>query len=255
MGFDWNPLDWANSLLGDVGSIGSDVYNFITQAVSSAVNLVENDVATVWNQASQWVDDLANQAWGWFETAEQDAAGLADQALNDAEGLVNQGLATANSWVNSAIHYGEQLFNQAVNDAESLVGEAESVVRGWVDDAINDAEGLVNDLEGAVNAGLNSVLSWVENDVLAPLTAALDFVIREWSGPIHFVENELTEAYKLVMGAEGWLVWLAKLPFEGIHDFEEALSGRVTLSSVMHAGPNISDAFSDIEKALVHVIG
>jgi hypothetical protein len=212
-GFSWNPIKWGEGLLGYAAGVGKSVYNFVTQAIETAVNLVENDIASAADFAATIIEDVKswavqgfNDIEGYLEAIYRDLVAdidtAADYAANIAEGI----LARAESLFNTAIGTAESLYNKAVQYAEQGLAYVENLAEALANNALKAAESFANTVW---NNGIKQFYDSMIAPILADAKQALSWAGTMWK----WFETGVVDFWDILVKATDWIVYFAEHPF------------------------------------------
>lgn len=177
--------------------------------------------------------------------------GLVTDVVNGAVDLAVSGIRDLIAGIEDAYNFAIDLVNQAY---------------GLAQDALSQVEDFIGSVEGLLEAGFNKAIDFVRHLIDGAIDALTNFV----NDAIEVLRNDILPAIEnfiddlfpflgdlaqLWSDIFGWLVWIARLPFEGIHAFEHLVYDRLTYANVKGGVGHFGGWAGDIETTIAHVLG
>lgn len=254
-GFVIFPTSWKSAASGIIGFFLSP----LTSAIHYIFEAMGDDIRGTAHVVMEWVDERINEVLYGLPVV----GDIVGYIINAVINFVTQRIPDlVGSFVSNAVDFGlgivrgiaERAFDLASGAMDLATSAAASVadtigsIGGLIEDGISRVEGFAHDL---IDRAIGDLTQWVKDayhgivDNLGPWI--VDIVNRLFP----FL-GDLASLWRDIFG---WLVWLARLPFESIHDFEHALAGRLRWSNVKGGFGDVADHMDEIESAIAHVIG
>jgi phage-related protein len=236
----WQVVDYAAGLL--LGAINW-VYSNLASAITSVIGALESAYTTLADLVGTAVNGLLsviNDVKGWV-------SGLVDGLANIISTAVAALWDGINTVLSTAIDFGKQVLAQAITWANALFDQLWALVQSWVGGLVaalwagvtwvtqhladvaaalwDRVWALVQNVGGELWHGLDVLRGWAAtaiSDAFSGLHdlffAALDALKHDILGPLgdllRWVEDHAVIAVQVVEDVIGWLVWLARFPFD-----------------------------------------
>lgn len=230
MGWNWNPISWAEDAWHAFTGAGSEVGRWVIHVVEAAAGAVERDVLDVFHVADQAYQDSLS----FVAQEANNAVGVADQVGAMASAAIGEVAREARGLTVELFARAEQGLGYVLGEAEALAAGAERAARAELDTVVRDlVDPVVHFVDHADAWWWHLLDGWwhtVDRDVIHPLEHELDRARHDVAEAGHWIAHEGEYAYHLVTEAADWLEWMA---VHALHDVE-ALPGEVARDLSWH---------------------
>jgi phage-related protein len=219
--------DFLNGLGGVIGFVLSPLKTVARWLWDHLVNIVQGVI----DFFSQLFNDVVNTVWALYDNA----ISWADDLWQSAVNIAAAALADLRNWaydaVNNLIAWTDDILKFAEDGIAAVTAGLDAAVSFIENDLIAPLQRWIDDAAKFVAHIIGDALSTFYHIVIAPLVKIADDAWHKINDVYDFIVNELRPGWDVIAKAWDWIVWLSEHSFSIIED--DLLSGP-------HLGPRIS---------------
>ncbi len=235
------PLKHVLELLwNDVLAGYGVITDYIDTALGRLVNYIPNLDDIIGYVENVVIHFFTNQLPDLVSSLVGSAVDLATSVLRDTL----DGITGIIQWVEDLAAEAESLARSAFDQVTGFLGGVEGRLQDWFDTILNATTDLVDQAVGDLTSWVTDAIDAIRRDLLP----AIEDTVRQ-------LFPFLDDLADLWNGVRGWLVFIARLPVDGIGAFEHLLADRLTFANVKGNLDHVPSWAGDIESAIAHVLG
>jgi hypothetical protein len=250
--------DPITSLWDGVSSLFGGISHEVKKLVEKVFRTIEHQLAKVWG----WITDQVHHLWHDLVNVEHEVAGGIGWLAHAAGSAITSGLDTVRQWVLGLLHASEAAIKAALSAGlhglRDLVNAASSGLAKL-------AHAVASIVPAPVRHAIDAVITWVRHNVWNPLVALVKAEVNAIRKGVHDVTAWVGDAVrwvahfggwvlKLLRGAEGFLLWIARYSWHEIVDVFELLMHPDLRHFAKFAKDSTEPLFAPIEHQLAAVL-